>query len=134
MPADFHWLRPEWLWALPPIALLTIALARRELAPGNWQRIIDPALAPFVLSRSQSRQHSYRWWLLVLGGSLAVLSLAGPSWERLEQPVYRSEQAMVIALDLSRSMDAQDLKPSSPLCHFLDQRQCRLSHHPAGRL
>ena len=112
MPADFHWLRPEWLWALPPIALLTIALARRELAPGNWQRIIDPALAPFVLSRSQSRQHSYRWWLLVLGGSLAVLSLAGPSWERLEQPVYRSEQAMVIALDLSRSMDAQDLKPS----------------------
>jgi len=40
------------------------------------------------------------------------LSLAGPSWNRLEQPVFRSEQAMVIALDLSRSMDAQDLTPS----------------------
>ncbi len=112
MPADFHWLRPDWLWALSLVALLTFALARRELAPGNWQRIIDPALAPFVLSRSQSRRYSYRWWLMVLGGSLAVLSLAGPSWERLEQPVFRSEQAMVIALDLSRSMDAQDLTPS----------------------
>jgi Ca-activated chloride channel family protein len=43
---------------------------------------------------------------------LAVLSLAGPSWNRAEQPVFRSEQAMVIALDLSRSMDAQDLSPS----------------------
>ncbi len=112
MPADFHWLRPDWLWALPLFVLLSYALARRELAPGNWQRIIDPALAPFVLSRSASRRYSYRWWLVALGGIVAIVSLAGPSWNRLEQPVFRSEQAMVIALDLSRSMDAQDLTPS----------------------
>ncbi len=112
MPAEFHWLRPDWLWALPLIALLSYALAKRELAPGNWQRIVDPALAPFVLSRSASRRYGYRWWLMALGGVLAILSLAGPSWDRLEQPVFRSEQAMVIALDLSRSMDAQDLTPS----------------------
>jgi Ca-activated chloride channel family protein len=54
----------------------------------------------------------YRWWLILIGGILATLSLAGPSWNRVEQPVFRSEQAIVIALDLSRSMDAQDLKPS----------------------
>jgi len=112
MPAEFHWLRPEWLWALPLVALVAYALARRSLAPGSWQRIVDPALAPYVLSRSASRRRSYRWWLLALGGMLAVLSLAGPSWNRAEQPVFRSEQAMVIALDLSRSMDAQDLTPS----------------------
>ena len=112
MPAEFHWLRPDWLWALSLVALVTYAMAKRELAPGNWQRIVDPALAPYVLSRSESGRYSYRWWLMVLGGILAVLSLAGPSWNRLEQPVFRSEQAMVIALDLSRSMDAQDLTPS----------------------
>ncbi len=112
MLADFHWLRPEWLWALPLVALITFTMSRRELAPGNWQRIIDPALAPYVLSRSSSGRHSYRWWLMALGGIIAVLSLAGPSWNRVEQPVFRSEQAMVIALDLSRSMDAQDLTPS----------------------
>ena len=112
MPAEFQWLRPDWLWALPLVALVTYAMAKRELAPGNWQRIVDPALAPYVLSRSASGRYSYRWWLMVLGGILAVLSLAGPSWDRLEQPVFRSEQAMVIALDLSRSMDAQDLTPS----------------------
>lgn len=112
MPAEFHWLRPEWLWALPLVAILAYAMARRSLAPGNWQRIVDPALAPYVLSRSASRRHGYRWWLMALGGVLAVLALAGPSWNRVEQPVFRSEQAMVIALDLSRSMDAQDLTPS----------------------
>jgi Ca-activated chloride channel family protein len=55
---------------------------------------------------------AYRWWLMALGGVLAVLSLAGPSWNRIEQPVFRSEQSIVIALDLSRSMDAQDVSPS----------------------
>jgi len=112
MPAEFHWLRPEWLWALPLVALVAYAMARRSLAPGSWQRIVDPALAPYVLSVSASRRHGYRWWLMALGGVLAALSLAGPSWNRAEQPVFRSEQAMVIALDLSRSMDAQDLTPS----------------------
>lgn len=112
MPADFHWLRPEWLWALPLVGLLTFALGRRQLAPGSWHQIIDPALAPYVLSRAQIKGLTYRWWLILLGGILAVMSLAGPSWNRVEQPVFRSEQAVVIALDLSRSMDAQDLTPS----------------------
>jgi Ca-activated chloride channel family protein len=112
VPADFHFLRPEWLWALPVVIGITWTLARRRLAPGSWQSVVDPALVPYVLSTGQVKGLSYRWWLMLLGGILAVLSLAGPSWNRVEQPVFRSEQAMVIALDLSRSMDAQDLVPS----------------------
>ena len=112
MLANFHWLRPDWLWALPLIGLMTYALARRQLAPGSWQRIVDPALAPYILSRTQIKGLTYRWWLTLIGGVLALTALAGPSWNRVEQPVFRSEQAIVIALDLSRSMDAQDLTPS----------------------
>ena len=112
MPAEFHFLRPEWLWALPVVVLLTFVLARRQLAPGSWQRIVDPALAPFVLSRRQMKGASRRWWLVALGGLLATFAMAGPSWTRVEQPVFRSEQAIVVALDLSRSMDAQDVSPS----------------------
>jgi len=112
MPAEFHFLRPDWLWVLPVVAGLTLLLARRRLAPGSWQNVIDPALAPFILSTGQVTGLNYRWWLLLAGGLLAVFALAGPSWNRVEQPVFRSEQAIVIALDLSRSMDAQDLTPS----------------------
>jgi Ca-activated chloride channel homolog len=112
MPAEFHFLRPEWLWGIPAVVLLAILLARRQLAPGSWQRIVDPALVPYVLVRNQAKGLSYRWWLLLLSGLIAVLSIAGPSWKRVEQPVFRSEQAIVIALDLSYSMDAQDLTPS----------------------
>lgn len=112
MPADFHWLRPEWLLAAPAVIVLTALLARRQLGPGSWRNVIAPALAPHVLSRSASRGADFRWWLAGIAGVLAALALAGPAWQRVEQPVFRSDQALVIALDLSRSMDAQDLSPS----------------------
>lgn len=112
MPADFHFLRPDWLWALPFVIAAVILLAYRKLGAGNWQNVVDPALAPFVLSRSAKRRSDYRWLLLGLGGVLAVIALAGPAWQRIEQPVFRSDQALVIALDLSRSMDARDVAPS----------------------
>ncbi len=115
MPADFHFLRPEWLWAIPAVIVTAILLARRRLGPGSWQKVVDPALAPHVLSGAQNRKSDLRWWLLGLAGVIASLSLAGPAWERIEQPVFRSDQALVVALDLSRSMDAQDVSPSRML-------------------
>jgi Ca-activated chloride channel family protein len=112
MFAEFHFIRPEWLWALPPVILATVLLAHRRLGPGSWQNVVAPALAPYVLSVSPNKQAEYRWWLLGLGGVLAVLAAAGPAWDRIEQPVFRSDQALVVALDMSRSMDAQDIAPS----------------------
>jgi Ca-activated chloride channel homolog len=112
MFADFHFLRPDWLYALPLVLAAAVLLARRRLGPGRWLTIVDAALAPHVLSRSAARGENYRFWLLGLGGVLAVLALAGPAWQRIDTPVFRSDQALVIALDLSRSMDAQDVAPS----------------------
>jgi len=112
MLAELHFLRPAWLLALPLVLLFVILLAHRRLGRGSWQNVVSPALAPYVLSLAANRQAEYRWWLLGLGGLLAVLALAGPAWQRIEQPVFRSDQALVIALDLSRSMDAQDITPS----------------------
>ena len=112
MLADFHWLRPEWLLAIPLVVLVAFVFARGRLSSGNWRDVIDPVLMPYVLSRAPGRGIDYRWWLLALGGVLAALALAGPAWQRIEQPVFRAEQALVVALDLSRSMDAQDISPS----------------------
>ncbi len=112
MPAEFQWLRPEWLLAVPLVIVLAVMLSRRTLGLGSWERVVAPSLVPFVLSRSPGSGADRRWWLLAVGGVLAALALAGPAWQRIEQPVFRAEQALVIALDLSRSMDAQDVTPS----------------------
>ena len=112
MLADLHFLRPHWLWVLPLVILARGATRASQAGWGGWQNVVSQALAPYVLSVTPNRQAEYRWWLLGLGGVLAVLALAGPAWQRIEQPVFRSDQALVIALDLSRSMDAQDISPS----------------------
>ena len=129
MPADFHWIRPAWLLAIPVVVAVAVLLARRQLGAGHWRDIIDPALMPYVLSRTPGRGSDYRWWLLGLAGIVAAAALAGPAWQRIEQPVFRSDQAMVVALDLSRSMDAQDIAPSRlaraklKILGMLDRRQ-----------
>jgi len=129
MPAEFHWLRPEWLYAIPLLLVLAVLLARGKLGSGNWQSVIDPALMPYVLSRDPGRGTDHRWWLMGLGGVIAITALAGPAWNRIEQPVFRAEQALVVALDLSRSMDAQDVAPSRlqraklKILDMLDRRQ-----------
>lgn len=112
MLSDFHFLRPEWLVAVPLVLATAFLLARRRLGPGHWERVVDPALAPYVLSSAQGRHSDHRWLLFALAGVIAITALAGPAWQRIEQPVFRSEQALVVALDLSRSMDAEDVKPS----------------------
>ena len=112
MPADFHFIRPEWLLAIPVVLVIAVVLARRQLGAGHWRDVIDPALLPYVLSRTPGRGVDWRWWLMGLGGVVAAVALAGPAWQRVEQPVFRADQALVIALDLSRSMDAEDVQPS----------------------
>ena len=49
---------------------------------------------------------------LAIIGLAIILAFAGPTWEKLPQPVFRSQAALVIALDLSRSMDVSDIKPT----------------------
>ena len=112
MLAEFHFVRPEWLLAIPMVLLVAWLFARRRLGPGSWEHVVDPELAPHVLSGAQSKHSDHRWLLLAFVGVLGVIALAGPAWQRIDQPVYRSDQSLVIALDLSRSMDAEDVSPS----------------------
>jgi len=104
MLTDFHWLRPEWLLMIPGIILLVYFLARSKLGSGNWDSVIDRELMPYVLSRESDHGKDYRWWLMGFIGVVSVIALAGPAWQRIEQPVFRAEHALVVALDLSRWM------------------------------
>lgn len=129
MLADFHFIRPEWLLLVPVVLALAVLLAKRQLGAGHWRDVIDPVLMPYVLSRTPGRGIDHRWWLLGLAGIVAAVAIAGPAWQRIDQPVFRAEQAIVVALDLSRSMDAQDIEPSRlararlKILGMLEQRQ-----------
>ena len=111
--SEFHFLRPFWLLTLIPLAGLSWHMIRLVREGGDWRRVCDPALLPYILVHDGGGKTSRRAsWLFTLGGVLAILALAGPVWERLPVPAFRSEAALVIALDLSHIMDAADIKPS----------------------
>ena len=110
--SEFHLIRPGWLLAIIPLVGLLLWFARRQLGASSWRAAIDPALLPYVLDRETHSRRHWPNWLIGVGGGLAILAISGPTWERLPQPVLRTQSALVIALDLSRSMDATDLKPS----------------------
>ena len=110
--SSFHFIRPGWLLALLPLVLLLIWMWRQRLFSRSWQAVIDARLLPHLLIGEAGDQQ--RWPLLVfaLCGVLTILALAGPSWQKLPQPVFKKQSALIVALDLSRSMDAADIKPS----------------------
>ncbi len=110
---DFHFLRPLWFLAAIPLGLLIWRQVRNRLRSGNWQAVCDAHLLPHILIDKETSHRSGRSvTMLALAGLLAILALAGPTWERLPQPVFRKDSALVILLDLSRSMNAADLAPS----------------------
>jgi Ca-activated chloride channel family protein len=68
-------------------------------------------LLSHFLKKEQSGTQ-YALYLLLLIWCFMVIGLMGPSFEEQEQLVYQGLQSRMIVLDLSRSMDAKDIKPS----------------------
>ncbi len=109
--SDFQLLRPMALLGLIPALLLIAFTQWRRRRAGNWEKIINPALLPFLMHGDHRKKQRAIYWVL-LGWALCCLALAGPSWQQLPQPVHKKNSAMILIMDLSPSMLAEDIKPS----------------------
>src|SRR5690606_4082420 len=78
----------------------------------NWRREIAPDLLDHLLDHRGERRMRWPWWLAFAGWVLGCLALAGPTWEKLPQPVLQKRDALVVVLDLSLSMTVADVQPS----------------------
>lgn len=112
MSSDFHFLRPLWFVLLLPLLGLVWWALRTRAHSSLWSRVCDAALLPFVVQGRVTHLKIGSAVLLFAAGAVAVTALAGPVWQRLPVPVFRADAALVIALDLSSSMTAADIKPS----------------------
>lgn len=110
--SEFHFIRPYWLLAFLPLLVLISLSVKHKLQQGSWQSVCDPELLPFLLQEKETQQSRLPLFAGSLAAILSIIALAGPTWERIPTPVFRNAAALVIALDLSRSMDATDIKPS----------------------
>jgi Ca-activated chloride channel family protein len=107
-----RWSSPDWihlLWAVLALALLALlaerARRRTERAFG------DPAALRKLSGEAPPRARFWRVFLALLAAAAAVLGLMRPqAGYRLVTTTAQGVDA-VIALDLSRSMDARDVRP-----------------------
>lgn len=109
---SFHFLRPEWLWALLPIAFIALLLARQQSAAVRWRRVIARHLLEHLIVRPRRRGRLQPVHLLTVALALATIGAAGPSWRQEPSPFTEDTAPLVIALDLSPSMLVQDVQPS----------------------
>lgn len=117
--AGFHFAEPQWV---PALLLIPLLWGMYRLFKANTQQgqklraFADAHLLPYLLEDHRaagggfSALHSLTLWSIVW--ACAVLAMAGPRWDYTDTKVYRPSGELIILLDLSRSMDVADVKPS----------------------
>lgn len=109
---NLFFMRPEWLYAFIPVGLICIMFIFTSQRREQWKRSFAKKLLPFITIKGTKRQFLIPKILLILLLSLITLAMAGPTWEKIERPGQKTEAALVVLLDLSRSMLAEDIQPN----------------------
>jgi Ca-activated chloride channel family protein len=106
------WLHPTYGWAL-----LTVVLMAGGFAWAAWQRrqarsrFGDRGLVAQLAAAAQPRRR-IKAGLILLAATLLVVSLAGPRFGTTVRDVERKGVDLLIALDVSTSMQAEDVAPN----------------------
>ncbi len=109
----FYW--PHLLWLLVPVVVLAVGDAIRRgngESARHWPKILRAWAGARHAAVGDGHHHTRGRLLLWLGLAFGVVALARPQWGRVEEPVFDQSREIVIALDLSRSMLAPDVRPS----------------------
>lgn len=104
---------PTWLyglWLAPALALLCYAAMRRRRA--LLRRFADARLLPALGGAARAGRRAAKATLLIGALALIVFALARPEWNPRPRDVRARGRDVLFVVDVSRSMLADDLKPS----------------------
>jgi Ca-activated chloride channel family protein len=109
---EFHFLRPHWLWLLLSIPVIYFSFYVRDDVRARWRRYVDPELLDHLIVAHKHRLRFRPIHMVCLLVLLGAIALAGPTWRREQPPFTEDKAPLVIALDLSQTMDAIDVDPT----------------------
>lgn len=99
-----------WLSALLPLLLITgLMIKRREKL---LARMAGKGLWPTLLPGHSTKRRRTKNLLRMLALALALLAIARPQWGFEWEEVRQRGLSIIVALDTSKSMLAQDIKPN----------------------
>ena len=110
--AALHFLRPWWLLLIVPGILLPLLWLRRHDLRRQLNGIIAPHLVEHLMIMPAEARRLRPVHVLGATLVLSAVAAAGPTW-RQDIPDFLDDRApLIIAVDLSPSMDADDVPPS----------------------
>lgn len=113
-----HFVQPAWLWLL---LLLPLAFAwRGRSGPVAAIQYSNIGLARRVARRTRSRAGRWVWALPILAAALMIVGLARPQLGRGRADVPASGIDIMLALDVSGSMQALDFKLNGQPANRID--------------
>ncbi|MDX1353304.1 MAG: VWA domain-containing protein, partial [Thiomicrorhabdus sp.] len=114
--SNIHFLRPWWFLALLPVIWIIWQIWQTNRKQGAWHKVIAPKFRTLLLGEHTTSEPNINeklgYIILAFSWFFAILALAGPWIKSVDIPAQKSQQGVVIVLDLSLSMLADDLAPS----------------------
>jgi Ca-activated chloride channel family protein len=108
----FHFLRPLWLLALVPLALLWWTIRRNQTRQAPAPTGLAPHLRAALTVGGAARRRLLPIDGVALALALLAAAAAGPTWSRQPDPFAAQSAALVIALKVTPSMTADDIAPT----------------------
>jgi Ca-activated chloride channel family protein len=109
---SFHLLRPLWLVALLPVAVVLALVLWRQSVEAQWGGVIARHLLANLVVKPQRKLSIDPVYLIAGGMALAIFALAGPTWKRELPPFVEDKAPLMIVLAVSSSMGETDVAPS----------------------
>ena len=103
---------PMFLFLLIPIAFLMFAWLVQNRKSVPWLKGTSASVQQALLSGLDERRKKRKGWFFAFSLLLLILAASGPQIGIRLSPVERKGIDLVFAIDVSNSMNAEDVKPS----------------------
>lgn len=110
---NFHFLRPWFLLLLlVPMILYFKAKTKQVMTDSAWAKVCDKPLLDFLLIKRPKTGKKSISLLRLLILLILPISLAGPCWQKQENPALSVDNPLIIALNMSGGMWSKNVYPS----------------------
>ena len=110
--ANFHFMRPWWLLSLIPLLWVYRRLAAKDDLTAQWQGHMSAKVIKQLTVNEQQHLFFTPKRVFAVFAILTTLIMAGPTWNKAASPFFVDQSALIIALDVSESMQSSDIQPS----------------------
>jgi Ca-activated chloride channel family protein len=108
----FHFLRPYWLLAFVVTFYIIRAFSLRDDSLAQWRSLMSAQmLTHLTVSGNNNNWLSPQKMSLILSIPLCIV-LMGPTWQQQDSPFSENNAPLIIALDVSKTMEQGDVQPS----------------------